>query len=178
MLVDYTFFQGGILDIEGAVLNIHTPSETNKAIVASLQGFVMQYESEYLGKLLGEKLYEEFSSYIANERKTKEKRWDDLIARLVVRYSDGDSEVSKSPIANYIYFHYLRHNHAQATITGVKADEDDGRLVSPERKMIFARNDMVRMNISLVRWLKSNKADYPDIATDFELLETINSLGI
>ena len=38
------------------------------------------YESEYLGKLLGEKLYEEFSSYIANERKTKEKRWDDLIA--------------------------------------------------------------------------------------------------
>lgn len=67
------FFQGGILDIEGAVLNIHTPSETNKAIVASLQGFVMQYESEYLGKLLGEKLYEEFSSYIANERKTKEK---------------------------------------------------------------------------------------------------------
>ena len=106
MLVDYTFFQGGILDIEGAVLNIHTPSETNKAIVDSLQGFVMQYESEYLGKLLGEKLYEEFSSYIANEGKTKEKRWDDLIARLVVRYSDGDSEVSKSPIANYIYFHY------------------------------------------------------------------------
>ena len=114
MLVDYTFFQGGILDIEGAVLNMHTPSETNKAIVDSLQGFVMQYESEYLGKLLGEKLYEEFSSYIANEGKTKEKRWDDLIARLVVRYSDGDSEVSKSPIANYIYFHYLRHNHAQA----------------------------------------------------------------
>nr|DAJ80497.1 MAG TPA: hypothetical protein [Caudoviricetes sp.] len=37
---------------------------------------------------------------------------------------------------------------------------------------------MVRMNIRLVRWLKSNKADYPDIATDFELLETINSLGI
>ena len=178
MLVDYTFFQGGILDIEGAVLNIHTPSETNKAIVDSLQGFVMQYESEYLGKLLGEKLYEEFSSYIANEGKTKEKRWDDLIARLVVRYSDGDSEVSKSPIANYIYFHYLRHNHAQATITGVKAAEDDGRLVSPERKMIFAWNDMVRMNIRLVRWLKSNKADYPDIATDFELLETINSLGI
>ena len=72
MLVDYTFFQGGILDIEGAVLNIHTPSETNKAIVDSLQGFVMQYESEYLGKLLGEKLYEEFSSYVANEGKTKE----------------------------------------------------------------------------------------------------------
>ena len=47
MLVDYTFFQGGILDIEGAVLNIHTPSETNKAIVG-LQGFVMQYEPEYL----------------------------------------------------------------------------------------------------------------------------------
>lgn len=54
MLVDYTFFQGGILDIEGAVLNIHTPSETNKAIVDSLQGFVMQYEPEYLEKLLGE----------------------------------------------------------------------------------------------------------------------------
>lgn len=51
-----------------------------------------------------------------------------------MKYSDGDREISKSPIANYIYFHYLRHNHTQATITGVKADGDDGRLVSPERK--------------------------------------------
>lgn len=178
MLVDYTFFQGGILDIEGAVLNIHTPSETNKAIVDSLQGFVMQYEPEYLEKLLGEKLYKEFSSYISNGGKTKEKRWDDLIAHLVMKYSDGDREISKSPIANYIYFHYLRHNHTQATITGVKADGDDGRLVSPERKMMFAWNDMVRMNIRLVRWLQGNNADYPDIATDFELMETINSFGL
>lgn len=67
------FFQGGILDIEGAVLNIHTPSETNKAIVDSLQGFVMQYEPEYLEKLLGEKLYKEFSSYISNDGKRRKK---------------------------------------------------------------------------------------------------------
>ena len=37
MLVDYTFFQGGILDIEGAVLNIHTPSETNKAMLTAFK---------------------------------------------------------------------------------------------------------------------------------------------
>lgn len=55
---------------------------------------------------------------------------------------------------------------------------DDGRLVSPERKMMFAWNDMVRMNIRLVRWLQANNADYPDIATDFELIETINSFGL
>lgn len=95
-----------------------------------------------------------------------------------MKYSDGDREISKSPIANYIYFHYLRHNHTQVTITGVKADGDDGRLVSPERKMMFAWNDMVRMNIRLVRWLQANNADYPDIATDFELMETINSFGL
>lgn len=43
---------------------------------------------------------------------------------------------------------------------------------------MFAWNDMVRMNIRLVRWLQANIADYPDIATDFELMETINSFGL
>lgn len=179
MLVDYTFFQGGILNIEGAVLNTDSASETNRAIVDSLQAFVMEYEQEYLEKLLGEELYEKFSSYIENGKEPSEKRWDDLIDRLVVKRNDGEKALSKSPIANYIYFHYLRHNHTQATITGVKADGDDGRLVSPERKMIFAWNDMVEMNRRLVGWLEENRRlIYPGLVFDEELLETINPFGI
>lgn len=176
MLTDYTFFQGGILDIEGAVMNIHTASTTNSAIADSLQGFVVQYEPEYLEKLLGEKSYLEFSSYMENGQSPEEKRWEDLISRLVVKHGEGD--IPKSPIANYIYFHYIRHNHTQATTTGVKSDGDDGVLVSPERKMIFAWNDMVRMNGKITRWLESNKSDYPGLGTDMELLQPINSFGI
>lgn len=178
MLVDYTFFQGGILNIEGAVMNTDSASETNHAIVDSLQSFVLEYEQEYLEKLLGEELYEEFSTYLKNGKEPAEKRWDDLIDRLVIKRTDGETSVSKSPIANYIYFHYLRHNHTQATTTGVKADGDDGRLVSPERKMIFAWNDMVRMNRRLTDWLEENLPVYPGLVYDEELLETINPFGI
>lgn len=178
MLVDYTFFQGGILDIEGAVLNVDTASDTNHAIVDSLQSFVMEYEGEYLEKLLGEKLYMEFSEYLEHRGEDPEERWENLIRRLVVKRSEGGNEVSRSPIANYIYFYYLRHNHTQASITGVKADGDDGRLVSPERKMIFAWNEMVKMNGKLIGWLRDNRSNYPGLVFDMELLQTINSFGI
>lgn len=178
MLIDYTFFRGGPLDIEGAVLCTHTPSGTNEAIVDSLRRFIGLYEPEYLTKLLGEKLYGEFSSYLSGDREPPESRWDDLADLLVVRYGEGDGAACKSPVANYVYFHYLRHSHAQATVTGVKEDGDDGTLVSPERKMVYAWNDMVGMTSRIVCRLRVRASDYPCLHTDPELLETINTLGI
>lgn len=180
MLIDYTFFQGGSLDIEGITLNTITPDATSTAIVGGLEYFIAKFEPEYLGKLLGKELSEEFLSYLdrREESEEKEARWEDLISKLKWTRRIGKKEINLSPIANYIYFFYLRHNHAQATTTGVKQDTDDGKLLSPERKMVFAWNNMVEMNKALFAWIEYRRCNFPLWNPDIDLIERINVMSI
>ncbi len=182
MLIDYTFFQGGSLDIEGITLNVISPDSTNTAIVGGLRSFIAEFEPEYLEKLLGRELYLSFSDYLdkrnamgADER---EMRWEFLIDELVHTRTIGEDTIHISPIANYVYFFYLRHNHAQATTTGVKQDTDDGKLVSPERKMVSAWNGMAKMNVRLFDLIGRHYADYPCWEPDLELIECINIMSL
>lgn len=179
MLIDYTFFQGGNTDIDGIILNEHLPDETTEGIKSSMDQFIMEYEEEYLCKLLGEKLSAELTEYVNRKDKdVKEAHWEKLIGMLVKQLRHNDEIFPASPIANYVYFFYLRHNHTQATTTGVKADGDEGKLVSPERKMVFAWNGMVRMNRRIFEYLKENRHEYKGWNPDMELVETINTFGL
>ena len=167
MIVDYTFFQDGLLRVDGA-LALATPSPTNEAIAGRIDSFIERYEPEYMCKLLGEELYNDFLGYENGESVND---WSDFMGIIV----KGDT-YKTSPIANYVYFHLLRASHTDATMNGVKADGDNGRLISPERKMIFAWNDMVQQNRMLYRWLE--KANFKGWDMDCELLETISTLGV
>lgn len=171
MMIDGTFFQDGMLCIEGVAVNDITPDATNAAIKSALEACIGQYEPEYLEGLLGEKLCDEFTGYLSSDR--EEERWERLKEKLI-----RTAPFPRSPIANYVYFHFLRNNDSAATITGVKKDEDDGALVSPERKMIFAWNDMVRQNEKIARFMLDNMPDYEGWELDEDLLTPINSFGI
>jgi hypothetical protein len=59
MMIDYTFFQDGLLMVDGAMA-LATPSPTNGAIAERIDSFIELYEPEYLCKLLGEELYNDF----------------------------------------------------------------------------------------------------------------------
>lgn len=167
MIIDYTFFQDGLLRVDGA-LALATPSPTNEAIMGRINSFIERYEPEYLCKLLGEELYNDF---LLHEKGESMNDWDGFMSILV----KGDT-YKTSPIANYVYFFLLRASHTDATMNGVKADGDGGKLISPERKMVVAWNDMVQQNKLLYRWLE--KVNYEGWEMDCELLETINTLGV
>lgn len=169
MMIDYTFFQDGLLRVDGA-LSLGTPSPTNQAIQGLLESFIDRYEAEYLCKLLGEELYEDFLLSLSEE-KSAANDWEGLKRLLVV-----EKPFKRSPIANYVYFHLLRSCDSDATLNGVKIDTDNGKPVSPERKMRFAWNDMVLHNRKLYGWLR--KANYKGWKMDEELLEFINTFNI
>ena len=163
MIIDYTFFQDGLLMVDGA-LALATPSPTNEAIAGRIDSFIEIYEPEYLCKLLGEELYNDF---LANGEADK---WVEFKNKLVTEY-----KVTKvSPIANYVYFHLVRNSQSMATINGVKKDGEEN-LVNPQSKMISAWNDMVYKNRSIYSWLCRN---FRNVQTEQELLETINVLGV
>ena len=157
-MIDYTFFQDGLLMVDGA-LALATPSPTNEGVRGRIESFIGIYEPEYLRKLLGEELYDNF---LADENSSS---WEEFKSMLVVD--------KVSPIANYVYFFLLRHSNSTATINGVKADGEN--LVSPQRKMIYAWNNMVEMNRKLYVWLCKNKKN---VQTEQELLETINEFNV
>lgn len=159
MIIDYTFFQDGLLKVEG-VTALAAPSPTNEANVGVISSFIEKYEPEYLCKLLGEELYKDF---LDNPEKDE---WVSLNDMLVI----GERI---SPIANYVYFHLLRNSQSSVSLNGVKADGEN--LVSPQRKMVSAWNDMVRMNRRLYTWLGKNVRN---VQTDEELLETINEFNV
>lgn len=164
MIIDYTFFQDGLLLVDGAMA-LATPSPTNEAISNRISSFIERYEPEYLRKLLGEGLYNDFLVYEESEK--TDDVWEEFKSRLVI-----EGFVKSSPIANYVYFHLVRSNQSTATINGVKGEENN---VSPKHKMIYAWNDMVYMNRRLYDWMDRN---LKGLYTDCELLETINEFNV
>jgi hypothetical protein len=161
MMVDYTFFQDGLLMVDGTMA-LATPSPTNRAIAERIGWFIGRYEPEYLCKLLGEELYNDF---LESEESAL---WDEF------RSLVADNAAKVSPIANYVYFFMVRSDQSRATINGVKKDGDDN-LVSPNEKLVAAWNDMVAANRKLYVWLCKH---FRKVQTEQEMLETINALGV
>ena len=164
MLIDYTFFQDGLLMVEGAMA-LAAPSPTSNAIVSRIDWFIQRYEEEYLRKLLGERLYNDF---LSNGETSAD--WGEF-KKLLVK---DDSVAKVSPIANYVYFFMVRDSQSFATINGVKRDGDEN-LVSPRQKMVDAWNDMVYYNRKLYAWLCKT---FKTVPTEQELLETINVFNV
>ena len=164
MMIDYTFFQDGLLRVDGA-LALAAPSPTNEALRGFIESFIDRYEPEYLCKLLGEELYNDFLAFEEGDESEYSKEWDEFKS-LVVKGKN-------SPIANYVYFFMLRHANSTATFSGVKVDGEN--LVSPQRKMIFAWNDMVNQNIKIYSWLCKK---FKKVYSEQELFEIVNEFNV
>nr|DAO67721.1 MAG TPA: hypothetical protein [Caudoviricetes sp.] len=171
MLIDYAFFQGPLF-ISGIISPDVAPSLTTSAITGDVNNYISYYETEYLIKVLGKEVYEQFSEYLQSEEKEPVKLWDDLKSMLVGAM--GGMKIS--PIANYIYFFYTRNHQCDVTINGVKRDSDVGDLVSPMGKMVSAWNNMVRMNADLYKWLDTQHIE--GWTFDKSLLRPVNTFNL
>lgn len=164
MIIDYTFFQDGLLKVDGA-LALATPSTTNDALRGYIESFIKRYEPEYLGKLLGEELYNDFLAYSKGGSSSYADKWEIFKSTIV--------EGKTSPIANYVYFFMIRSSQSTATFNGVRIDGEN--LVSPRHKMIDAWNNMVKHNIKIYSWLCNELKNIP---SEQELFEMINVFDV
>lgn len=177
MLTDVTFFQSGSLYISGICPPGVSPSPTDIAVEGDIERYIREYETEYLIKALGYEIYREFSGYLSSGE-DGEARWEELKGRLVFSPVPGEESFMVSPIANYVYYHYLRNHQSDATVSGVKKDSDEGDLVSAERKMCDAWNRMADMNTRLFAWIGSHREDYPGWRYDPSLVRKINTFNL
>ena len=170
MIVDASFFYGP-LSIEGIMVNSGADF-TQAAIRERVNQYIELFERQYLVKLLGMELAGEFIAYTSREEdKEAVAKWDNLLARLVPM-------PRVSPIANYVYFHYVRGNQVHATSLGATETNSDNKVVSCDPLIIPAWNGMVDMNRAIHFYLEAHEGEYEGFATSYELLEKINILGI
>lgn len=165
MIIDGSYFTG-LLSI-GIIWDIDDDSITIKAERDNIQSYINLYERKFLQMVLGKSMSREFIEYLLSGKNDIDK-WERLKDKLSVK--------GLSPVANYVYFQYVRRCGIKQTQTGTVYSSGDDRA-NPNPLLISAWNDMTDMNKSLCFFLKSNK-DYEGFHFNSYMVEKINSMGI
>jgi hypothetical protein len=149
-----------------------------------VQGFIDDYEPEFLQKALGYQLSKEFLAGIAIE--PTDQKWLDL--RDGVEYQrNGHTHKFiglKKPCANYVYRQFIEDDAINQTLVGAATSEtDNAKRVSPEPKIIDAWNQMATWLKDLHWFLDANKVTYPSWDHDIvyakdSVYEPINRHGL
>lgn len=146
--------------------------------------FIAKYEKEYLMKVLGVGCYNDFMGGIAVEPWLSLKNGKDFtnLQGILTHYFGLANDGKKSPLANYVYYHYQRDAFTQTAGVGeVQSKAENATVVSPAAKMEAAWNDMVEQTNVLIEFLYVNNADYPKFNLAFvprELVSPINTWNI
>lgn len=161
-IIDTTYFQG--------VLTVAQKSEPS--VIADLQTFIDIHETKYLKSILGYELWKNFTAGIAvggpaqkwlNLRDGAEftnrlgllTKWEGF------KWIDGTTK--RSPIANYIYYWWLRKETSTTTGTGEKRlNAENSESVSSFSKQCNTWNEMVGYNRLLWEYLYINQDAYPE----------------
>jgi hypothetical protein len=165
MIIDGSYFTG-VLSL-GIIWDIDDDSITRKAERDNLQSYIDLYEKKYLRMVLGKSMSREFIEYILSGDNDVDK-WEKLKEKL--------SNKGYSPVANYVYFHYVRRCVIKQTPVGTVYASGDEKA-NPNILLVSAWNDMVQMNKGLYDFLESDK-EYEGFSFNCTMLECINGMGI
>ena len=168
MYLDSTYFIGE-LALPNVTNTITGLNPSHMAGNKSLDYFIAKYEREFLIKVLGFELFEEFTAGL-KENPIPEK-WQRLKDKL---YWQGGS-FKFSPAANYVYFYAKNDFKTNTTPAGeVREEVDFAKSADEATKLIKAWNDMAKYMESFNEYMCKNE-DYPKFkAYCFSLLNPFN----
>jgi len=168
-----SYFQGEIL-----ITNLTGSDDASTARATHLSYFTTIHEEQYLRLLLGDDLYDEFADAMdaLGEGDPTPAKWSALIAEIYLT----KNSLLFSPVADYVYFVYMRHSMTATTDGGqvTPAFENAGFSAS-STKMVYAWNRMARETERIREWLNDNIATYDTYdEPDPDPLRPINTIGL
>lgn len=150
MLVTTDYFVGELL-----IPNLSGNGAVIEARKAEVTRFISIHEPKYLEKLLGTAIYALFKTGIASTN--PEERWTDLKNKLI------NEELKTSPIAEYVYYHYMRHKMTLTAGNGeVNMLSENSENVLNTDKLISAWSNMVDTSRQIWEWMYSSTTLFPD----------------
>lgn len=169
MLINEEYFKAEIV-----IPNLSSVGNGASRLVAGanldlLESFINKYEKSFLNELLGNELSNEFIKALKGELSGK---WGELKSRLV------DEQNHESPIANYVYYWYMRNSVSTTTGVGeVETMSDNSMRVTPSLKMARAWNEMVDNVLDIACWLYDQK-EFHYKPCDSDIFHKINMMNI
>jgi hypothetical protein len=141
--IDASFFIG----------EVEIPNRTSIPVTEKINFFINKYEIEYLDQLLGEELSLEYREGIAEV--SPEPRWVKLKQKIV------DSTRKISPIANFVWFYFMRNEASMVVSGGVAVTKKENAvMVDPIYKQTYVWNDMAKMSFDVKSFIeKENKGE-------------------
>lgn len=158
MVIDNTYFRGEIY------ISHAKPSVSDEVleVEGDIKSFIDEYSRECLIQCLGPKLFNEFAEELNPAQPNgidlaSHDKWDHLLNGLTyvdskgdtvvwrgLRYKDAPTGDYKSPIANYVYFYYEKHDHiTRSDIGHVQENGKNSWNVAPTEKVVRAWNKFV-----------------------------------
>jgi hypothetical protein len=160
--IDASYFFGDLL----------VAQKSEQSVANSLGWFIDEYEPRLLTDLFGYELYKNYNAGLAADPPAQ--KWLDIrdgkeytnrcgiVSKWKgLKFLDGSAK--KSPIANFVYYHWLKDKASDTTASGEKTTANQNSIdASPGIKMVRAWNQMVEWNCELVEFLLSNQDVYPE----------------
>ena len=164
-VIDSSYFVG-----ERSVPNITGTHPAVTVNLASLDRLILIYEKDYLTRLLGKTLYDEFIAALALSTAWATGLLDAL----------RDSTLKTSPIADYVWYFWMRQQATLITTGGATEQKSENSVnVSPSRLMIEAYNSAIKGTCDVIDYLDEHYTDLPSSrVTEPEWLRPINVFGI
>lgn len=173
-----------IIDYTAFTLKLGLPQATNTEGRQEIEGYIEQYEPEYLRNALGYDLWKAFSEGIEGSGEP-DQRWVDLLEGKEFTHCGKTYKwegFETTPIQNFVYCN-IREARASSTmaVSEVVPSSDNSIPVSPLQKMVDAWNRMVDVNNILYMFLQENKDTYPEWDSDQKcnrVYQKTNQLGL
>lgn len=161
------------------IREINIPNTNQAAVLNRLSGLINKYEPEFLEKVLGYPLDEQFTT--GYSAPSPEQKWKDLAEGKAYTKTDGKparwagliNEANLlSPIANYIYYWERRDAFTKTTTAGEQKNKvensDSGDAAG---KMARAWLEMRKWVCDLYDFLEANADTYEPPKTKYQVLE-------
>lgn len=159
-----------LIDISYFIGERNIPNTSYPDVSSLIDNLVVVHEREYLISLLGYELFKLFEAGLLDNPVAQ--KWLDIRDGVVYTGMDGrvkqwrgfvNASTFESPVADYVYYWYVRNNQSQTAAMGeVKSGSENAFPVSSAYKQSKAWNDMAEKSYSLYEFLQLNYATYPE----------------
>jgi len=157
MIIDETYFRN----------KTNLPQTGNTEGLDDVLAFINQYEPEYLQCVLGYNLWQLFVTGTDGSGAI-DQRWTGLLSggtftQNGCTYRWPGFAAKPSPIAQYVFYHYVDNRISDFVLIGtVASTTDNNRNVASVDRMVDAWNRMVDLNNLLKGFLTANGTVYPE----------------
>lgn len=169
MLIDCSCFTKGPRHIRNASLGV-LPNPDAVEVNRAIEAYIAEYQEQFLCDMLGSRHGHNINAYllcIEEDADTKVMpAFDDICKRL------------RESFADYVFFHILRENNTQATMTGLVRLKCANEYVAPIRRQVMVWNRMVERNRRFKTWIISGNCPLPGVVVSDNMTTKINQLNI